>query len=128
MEKRKNIIILSTIIDNLCRKLYECIENDLLGPLQCASHIIAPYKSKGVEKASELSLCCNTETCNTEKDSGVNGGGITAPCQHSSGFGSSDGGGCPARKRARTVGGSLIDLNLPARCDRQEEPQFGWLV
>lgn len=38
-----------------CR--YQCIENDLLYPLQRATHNIAPYKSKGPEKASELSAC-----------------------------------------------------------------------
>lgn len=35
-----------------CR--YECIENDLLGSLQYTIHNIAPYKSKGIEKAEEL--------------------------------------------------------------------------
>lgn len=33
---------------------YECIDNDLLGPLRRQIHIIAPYRSKGVEKAEEL--------------------------------------------------------------------------
>lgn len=38
-----------------CR--YDCIENELIGSLsslQQATHVIAPYKSKGVERASEL--------------------------------------------------------------------------
>ena len=51
----------------LCR--YECIENDLLGPLPQAIHIIAPYKSKGVEKASELALGWDSHT----GDSSING-------------------------------------------------------
>lgn len=36
----------------ICR--YECIESDLLGSLKHTVHEIAPYKSKGVEKASLL--------------------------------------------------------------------------
>uniref|UniRef100_A0A5B6ZXV4 RBR-type E3 ubiquitin transferase n=1 Tax=Davidia involucrata TaxID=16924 RepID=A0A5B6ZXV4_DAVIN len=53
MDTRMQIITLSKIADERCKKLYECIEHDLLGPLQHATHIIASYKSKGVEKASE---------------------------------------------------------------------------
>jgi hypothetical protein len=37
----------------LCR--YQCIENDLLYPLR-APHNIAPYKSKGLDRASELHI------------------------------------------------------------------------
>ncbi|XP_057468810.1 probable E3 ubiquitin-protein ligase ARI1 isoform X1 [Actinidia eriantha] len=55
IDTRMKIIALSKITDDLCKKLYECIESDLLGPLQQAIHIIAPYKSIGVEKASKLS-------------------------------------------------------------------------
>lgn len=55
LETRMKIITLSTLTDELCKKLYECIENELLGPLQQEVHIIAPYRSKGVEKASNLS-------------------------------------------------------------------------
>ncbi|KAL1563982.1 putative E3 ubiquitin-protein ligase ari2 [Salvia divinorum] len=47
---RIQVIDLSVIADSLCRRMYECIENDLLGSLQ----IIAPYQSKGIEKAGEL--------------------------------------------------------------------------
>ncbi|KAH7849521.1 hypothetical protein Vadar_019043 [Vaccinium darrowii] len=53
-ETRMKILALSKVVDNLCRKLYECIENDLLGTLRHATHIIAPYKSTGAEKASKL--------------------------------------------------------------------------
>ncbi|XP_077215080.1 putative E3 ubiquitin-protein ligase ARI2 isoform X3 [Tasmannia lanceolata] len=56
LELRMQIINLSVIIDKLCKKMYECIENDLLGTLQRTTHNIAPYKSKGVERASELSV------------------------------------------------------------------------
>jgi ariadne-1 len=34
---------------------YEVIENDLLGSLQLATHHIAPYKTGGAERASEIS-------------------------------------------------------------------------
>ncbi|GFQ04213.1 probable E3 ubiquitin-protein ligase ari2 [Phtheirospermum japonicum] len=54
LEIRMKIVNLSAVTDNLCRKLYDCIENELLGPLEQATHIIAPYRSKGVNKASEL--------------------------------------------------------------------------
>ncbi|XP_059635796.1 probable E3 ubiquitin-protein ligase ARI1 [Cornus florida] len=54
METRDKCTTLAKISDDGCKKLYECIENDLLGPLQQATHIIAPYYSKGVKKASQL--------------------------------------------------------------------------
>jgi len=50
--------------DICCR--YECIENDLLGSLHLGIHSIAPYKSKGIERASELSVCWNNKV-NTGK-------------------------------------------------------------
>ncbi|GAU15723.1 hypothetical protein TSUD_89470 [Trifolium subterraneum] len=53
MKRRMQIITLSTVIDDLCKKMYECIENDLLGSVNLGSiHIIAPYRSKGIERAS----------------------------------------------------------------------------
>ncbi|KAI9077466.1 hypothetical protein K1719_040585 [Acacia pycnantha] len=51
MKIRDQVINLSAIVDSSCRKMYEVIENDLLGSLH---HKIAPYKSKGIEKASLL--------------------------------------------------------------------------
>ncbi|XP_059279220.1 probable E3 ubiquitin-protein ligase ARI2 [Lycium ferocissimum] len=54
VETRMKIITLSTVTDDLCKNLYECIDNDLLVPLQQTTHTIARYRSKGVEKASEL--------------------------------------------------------------------------
>ncbi|XP_073022322.1 probable E3 ubiquitin-protein ligase ARI2 isoform X2 [Primulina eburnea] len=56
MQIRMQVINLSVITDNLCKKMYECIENDLLGSLQFSIHTIAPYQSKGIEKAEELSV------------------------------------------------------------------------
>ena len=40
-----------------CR--YQCIENDLLYPLR-TPHNIAPYKSKGLDRASELHICLDS--------------------------------------------------------------------
>ncbi|XP_059287091.1 probable E3 ubiquitin-protein ligase ARI1 [Lycium ferocissimum] len=54
LETRMKIITLSAVTDNLCKTLYDCIDNDLLVPLQQATHTIAHYRSKGVDKASEL--------------------------------------------------------------------------
>ncbi|KZV52653.1 hypothetical protein F511_07046 [Dorcoceras hygrometricum] len=56
MQIRMQVLNLSVITDNLCKKMYECIENDLLGSLQFTIHPIAPYQSKGIEKAEELSV------------------------------------------------------------------------
>ncbi|XP_062090525.1 probable E3 ubiquitin-protein ligase ARI1 [Humulus lupulus] len=53
VEVRIKILDFSRIVDNICKKLYECIENDLLGSL-LETFSIAPYKSAGVDKALEL--------------------------------------------------------------------------
>lgn len=56
-----------------CR--YECIENDLLGSLLFGIHNIAPYHSKGIEKATELShssKACNAGT-GKEPDEDIKG-------------------------------------------------------
>ncbi|POO03193.1 E3 ubiquitin ligase RBR family [Trema orientale] len=70
---RMDIINLSTVTDKLCGKLYECIENELLGTLQWSTRNIAPYKSKGVDKASELIVCTDMKLYHTEKDSSKDG-------------------------------------------------------
>ncbi|XP_057456360.1 probable E3 ubiquitin-protein ligase ARI1 isoform X2 [Lotus japonicus] len=108
MELRMQIINVSTIIDKLCQKMYDCIENDLLGSLHLGVHSIAPYKSKGIERASELSDCWNNKANNT---------GVTTDHDWASGSGCRDESGCSSRKRARKegVGGAgFFDLNLPA--------------
>ncbi|KAI7743843.1 hypothetical protein M8C21_031482 [Ambrosia artemisiifolia] len=56
LEFRMQIINTSVLIDTLCKKMYECIETDLLGSLQSGIHSIAPYHSKGIEKATELPI------------------------------------------------------------------------
>ncbi|KAG4973854.1 hypothetical protein JHK87_030675 [Glycine soja] len=139
VEIRMQILNLSTIIDKLCQKMYECIENDLLGSLNLGIHSIAPYKSKGIERASELSVGWNNKVNNTEvllvdefdfvdahqkmllseKDYCIYAAsvGVTEELDRPSGSGSSDDNGCSSRKRARKEGlggGGFFDLNLPA--------------
>uniref|UniRef100_A0A803LP04 RBR-type E3 ubiquitin transferase n=1 Tax=Chenopodium quinoa TaxID=63459 RepID=A0A803LP04_CHEQI len=53
---RMQVIALTCTIDDLCKKLYDCIGNDLLGSLQQNTHIIAPYESKGLVQASDFSV------------------------------------------------------------------------
>ncbi|XP_004507397.1 probable E3 ubiquitin-protein ligase ARI1 isoform X1 [Cicer arietinum] len=101
MEIRMQILNLSTLIDNLCKTMYECIENDLLGSLNHGIHSIAPYKSRGIEKASELQVSWSNKANNT---------GVTAEVERP------EESGCSSRKRARKegLGGGFFDLNLPA--------------
>ncbi|XP_068656256.1 probable E3 ubiquitin-protein ligase ARI2 [Aristolochia californica] len=119
MEIRMHVINLSLVTDNLCKKMYDCIENDLLGGLQGATHCIAPYNSKGVIRAAQLSDCSDfTKPMITgsylvgesEKDR-------SSSSSHSSGSSPGiDEIGCSTRKRARkeALGDSLFDLNMPA--------------
>ncbi|GLT44308.1 hypothetical protein SLA2020_182130 [Shorea laevis] len=119
MEIRMQVINLSVIINNLCKEMYEYIENELLGSIQVGNHGIAPYKSKGIEKASELSVCWNGQVSSTAdkflpSDCGTSGG--TSEHDRHPGFESPDDSGCPPPKRARkdSYGGAFFDLNLPA--------------
>ncbi|XP_065855855.1 probable E3 ubiquitin-protein ligase ARI2 [Euphorbia lathyris] len=116
MEIRMQVINLSTIIDTLCKKMYECIEGDLLGRLQLGTHNIAPYRSKGIEKASELSSCWSSKVNASDNflasDGDTSGG--TKKRDRASGSRSSDGSGCSSKKHARKEGGGFFDLNLPA--------------
>ncbi|GAB2291336.1 Probable E3 ubiquitin-protein ligase ari2 [Dionaea muscipula] len=111
VELRMRLMTMSTIIDKLCSKMYECIENELLGPLQNSIHIIAPYKSKGVEKASELSDFWTSQAQSSEGYCNSNVG-VTESCRPSS-LEHRDESGCSSRKRARKSDG-FFDLNLPA--------------
>lgn len=61
-QTKMRVLDLSRIVDFLCLQMYECIENDLLGPLANTTHQIAPYKSNGVEKAPELSVYSDSYT------------------------------------------------------------------
>ncbi|KAM1242903.1 hypothetical protein ACFX2G_035211 [Malus domestica] len=126
MDVRMQVINLSAITDTLCQKMYDCIETDLLGSLQLGIHNIAPYKSKGIEKASELpvSWVNNANNANNADKGpalhcGTSGG--STELEQASGFGSSDESGCSSRKRARKEGlGGGFDLNLPAEVDRSD--------
>ncbi|XVE67413.1 hypothetical protein DITRI_Ditri08aG0158700 [Diplodiscus trichospermus] len=115
MEIRMQVINLSVITDTLCKKMYECIENDLLGSLQRNTHNIAPYKSKGIEKASELAVCRNSKSSTTDKclpsDCGTSG-----KRDRPVSFESPDDSGCPSQKKPKkeSYGGGFFDLNLPA--------------
>lgn len=52
---RMRVVNLTVLTDSRCKKMYECIENELLGCLSYSTHCIATYKSRGIEKATELS-------------------------------------------------------------------------
>ncbi|KAH9695876.1 putative E3 ubiquitin-protein ligase ARI1 [Citrus sinensis] len=134
MEIRMQVINLSVITDTLCKKMYECIENDLLGCLQLGTHNIARYQSKGIERASELSTCWTSVNTTTDKrqrsdadTSGVaylikdvltpcNAVGGTLEHDRPSGSRSSDDSGCSSQKRVRKEDclSGRFDLNLPA--------------
>ncbi|KAK7269283.1 hypothetical protein RIF29_22005 [Crotalaria pallida] len=90
-EIRIKVMDLSRVIDKHCQEMYDCIENDLLGSLSHGIHNIAPYKSEGIERASELSVWSN-------KANNTSG---TAELDQPSGSGSSGDNGCSSRKRAR---------------------------
>ncbi|XP_057788269.1 probable E3 ubiquitin-protein ligase ARI2 isoform X1 [Salvia miltiorrhiza] len=119
MKIRMQVINLSVITDNLCKKMYECIENDLLGSLQYTIHSIAPYQSKGIEKAEELtfggSTLANSNSKCQEAAGQSTGESIETGQPSASGTSSK----CPqlSRKRPRKESntGSVIDLNLPAQ-------------
>lgn len=43
------------VVKNLCKEMYNCVENDLLGTTPSAyNHKIASYSSDGIEKAIEF--------------------------------------------------------------------------
>ncbi|KAH7664979.1 E3 ubiquitin ligase RBR family protein [Dioscorea alata] len=132
LDTMSHVINLSNVVDKLCKQMYQCIENELLYPLQRATHNIAPYKSKGLERATELSVCwdsdqslrstkINNEGSCARWDLAVNGIGTTGTGRHSGsqfpGSSSSDESGCSStRKRPRRdVAGAAapFDLNMP---------------
>ncbi|KAL3722498.1 hypothetical protein ACJRO7_034814 [Eucalyptus globulus] len=112
MDVRMHVINLSVVTDTLCRKMYECIETDLLGCLALGTHNIAPYKSKGIERAAALNAKADESDKYLPLDFGKAG---ASELDRPSGSGSLDDSGRPT-KRARTEGlvGALIDLNVPA--------------
>lgn len=102
-ELRMQIINLSATIGNLWRKLYECIENDLLNSLQQENHHIIPYMSNGVERASEVPVWWDTKAYDTEQNLRKRKGTMQVePChQPSSGFESSSEDRHSSQKRAK---------------------------
>eukprot|EP00271_Cylindrocystis_brebissonii_P008378 TRINITY_DN2258_c0_g1_i4.p1 TRINITY_DN2258_c0_g1~~TRINITY_DN2258_c0_g1_i4.p1 ORF type:complete len:701 (-),score=209.59 TRINITY_DN2258_c0_g1_i4:1181-3283(-) len=57
---RMEVINLTTLVDSLCKRMYEVIENDLLGSVELTPHHIAPYLSTGyhrVQEEEEEALC-----------------------------------------------------------------------
>ncbi|ONK75978.1 uncharacterized protein A4U43_C03F22550 [Asparagus officinalis] len=131
MDTMKHVINLSNVVDKLCKLMYQCIENDLLYPLQRA-HNIAPYKSKGLEKASELSISwdsdeslrsmkTNNEDSCPQSNTIANGSGANSLAKRAGvqfqGSSSSVESGCSLHKRARRDDygdKAFIDLNMPA--------------
>ncbi|KFK40054.1 hypothetical protein AALP_AA3G324100 [Arabis alpina] len=119
MEIRIQVINLSVAVDTLCKKMYECIEYDLLGSLQLGIHNIAPYRSKGIERATDFYSSRNSKEPVDE---------LCQPsdCGRTSGYDqalesvNSEETSCSSRKRPRKDGSyrnsqtTLLDLNLPA--------------
>ncbi|XP_073270536.1 probable E3 ubiquitin-protein ligase ARI2 isoform X1 [Primulina huaijiensis] len=118
MQIRMQVINLSVITDNLCKKMYECIENDLLGSLQFSIHTIAPYQSKGIEKAEELSVGWSSQAPYNDKcqKAADQFNGDVIDISQASASGTSEESPQVSRKRPRkgSSTGSLFDLNLPA--------------
>ncbi|CAL9248362.1 unnamed protein product [Arabidopsis halleri] len=70
VDMKRHLNNLSNAVDNLCKKMYECIENELLGPIQFGIHNIAPYRSKGIEQATEFCAeICQTSDCGSSGSS-----------------------------------------------------------
>ncbi|GAB4837941.1 carbonyl reductase (NADPH-dependent) ari1 [Ancistrocladus abbreviatus] len=100
MLMRSQVIVLSDITDKLCMKMYECIENELLGSLQFNIQNIAPYKSKGLERASDFSVRWSIQVDNDKcapSDDRING--QEAETDKPSGSGSSNRRGSSSLKR-----------------------------
>uniref|UniRef100_A0A1J3G586 RBR-type E3 ubiquitin transferase n=1 Tax=Noccaea caerulescens TaxID=107243 RepID=A0A1J3G586_NOCCA len=111
MQIRIQVINLSVAVDTLCKKMFECIENDLLGSLQLGIHNIAPYRSNGIERASDFYSSRNAKEAVGE---------ICQPSNCGTSGRNSEETSCSSRKRPRKDGShrnsqtTLLDLNLPA--------------
>ncbi|KAJ3703444.1 hypothetical protein LUZ61_007149 [Rhynchospora tenuis] len=119
IETMGRVINYSAIVDGLCKKMYQCIENELLYPLR-STHSISPYKSRGLEKAAELSIRwessdksmhfskdSQTESC-LHSDSNLHAPGSSSLGKRPvhQGLSSSDDSGCSSHKRERLAVGS----------------------
>eukprot|EP00249_Psilotum_nudum_P023988 c29050_g1_i1 orf=252-2135(-) len=150
-EIRLQVINFCTLTDTLCRKMYECIENELLGRLQLTTHHISKYSSRGVEKASEIvqdhettaSPCpigCNASSQGSA-DNSQNAGTLIGIEKHK---GAESGGTdqlANFHETAQKAGGSFhpasdstshrkrprhnIDLNLPVEDGGAKDSDFG---
>ncbi|KAE8721831.1 RING/U-box superfamily protein isoform 5 [Hibiscus syriacus] len=114
MEIILQVINLSVITDNLCKKMYECIENELLGSLQCTTHNISPYISKGIEKASELYVYWNSEAGTTTEKSVGSYCGTNSKHGRPLSFGSSEGSDYPSRSDLKSRVMMFSGLSMPA--------------
>lgn len=107
-EIKMRILPMTVVVDNLCRKMYECIDNDLLDSLQQTTHTIAPYKSKGLEKASELSSW-QIEGHSSGSYSSSIGGGVKGLSESAIDLVlNQDESGCSYRKRTRAESSGLV--------------------
>ncbi|KFK33684.1 hypothetical protein AALP_AA5G046200 [Arabis alpina] len=53
VEMKNQITNVCALVNHYCTKMYDCIENELLGPISTgANHNIASYKPKGIEQAA----------------------------------------------------------------------------
>ncbi|CAD5318628.1 unnamed protein product [Arabidopsis thaliana] len=116
MQIRIQVINLSVAVDTLCENMYECIENDLLGSLQLGIHNITPYRSNGIERASDFYSSQNSkEAVGQSSDCGW-----TSRLDQALESGKSEDTSCSSGKRARIDESyrnsqtTLLDLNLPA--------------
>ncbi|KAL1200853.1 putative E3 ubiquitin-protein ligase ARI2 [Cardamine amara subsp. amara] len=116
---RIQVINLSVAVDTLCQKMYECIENDLLGSLQLGIHNIPPYRSNGIERASDF-YSSNEDVDEIWQPSDCGPSGLTSRLDQALGSGNSEDTSCSSKKRHKIDGSnrnsqtSLLDLNLPA--------------
>jgi len=114
MDTMKHVINLSNVVDKLCKQMYQCIENDLLYPLR-TPHNIAPYKSKGLDRASELNISWDSAEQSSQSTKRSQNEASTVLGKRGS---SSDNRGHQSNKRERVDanggGSALFDLNVPA--------------
>uniref|UniRef100_A0A1J3CD46 RBR-type E3 ubiquitin transferase n=1 Tax=Noccaea caerulescens TaxID=107243 RepID=A0A1J3CD46_NOCCA len=114
-EIRIQIINLSVVVDSLCKKMYECIENELLGSLQCGIHNIAPYSSKGIEQAAEFHASWNSNGAEKSQPlDSVTSGETSKPSRDSEDTICSSSQKRPRREETFINSKvTLLDLNLP---------------
>ncbi|KAI4367653.1 hypothetical protein MLD38_023364 [Melastoma candidum] len=112
---RLQVLNQGAITDSLCQKMYDCIGNDLLG----RPEDIAPYRSMGIERASEFSGSLSSWADRTDHNPSVlqfAKAGVAETDRSLSSGSRKDGGRSLQRKRAREDGAvdGLLDLHVPA--------------